>query len=240
MARHFGVAIVSARVRAPKDKSKVENAVQNVERQILAKLRNRRFFSLEELNEELSKLLTELNCRPFQELPGSRLSTFEETDKPQLLPLPITPYAFAQWKMGTVGHNYHINVLDHHYSVHYKYIKQKIDVRITSDTIEIFYKSLRIASHIRSFDTGKYTTNPDHYPPGHKFYANCTPESLLSQAKKVGENTENWVKTVLNDPAVYAMQKEKVCMRVLRLSKSYGNSRLDTACRRGARLGIFS
>lgn len=240
MARHFGVAIVPARVRAPKDKSKVENAVQNVERQILAKLRNRRFFSLEELNEELSKLLTELNCRPFQELPGSRLSTFEETDKPQLLPLPITPYAFALWKKGTIGHNYHINVLDHYYSVHYKYIKQKIDVRITSDTIEIFYKSKRIASHIRSFDKGKYTTNPDHYPPGHKFYANCTPDNLLSEAKKVGENAENWVKTVLNDPAVYGMQKEKVCMGVLRLSKSYGNNRLDTACRRGAHLGIFS
>lgn len=240
MAQHYAVAIVPARVRSPKDKSKAENAVQNVERQILAKLRHRTFFSLEELNEEIRKLLDELNRRPFQKLPGCRLSMFEEIDKPLLNPLPATPYSFADWAKGSVGQNYHVDVLNHNYSVPYKFVKQKVEARITGQIIEIFYRGKRIASHSRSFEKGKYTTNPEHYPPEHRAYANCTPENLLSDAKTIGENVENWVRTVLDDPSVYSMQKTRICSGTLRLSKSYGNSRLNSACGRGLHLGIYS
>lgn len=240
MAQHYGVAVVPARVRAPKDKSKVENGVQNVERQILAKLRHRMFFSLEELNGEIWKLLDELNQRPFQKLPGSRLSMFEEIDKPQLNPLPAFPYVFADWAKGSVGLNYHVDVFGHSYSVPYKFVKKKVEARITKHTVEIFYKSKRIASHVRSFEKGKYTTNPDHYPPEHRAYANCTPENLISEAKTAGENVESWVKAVLNDPLTYSMQKARTCSGALRLSKSYGSSRLNAACGRGISLGIYS
>lgn len=240
MAQHYNVAVVPARVRAPKDKSKAENGVQNVERQILARLRNREFFSLNELNEEISKLRDELNQRPFQKLPGSRLSLFEEIDKPQLNPLPAHRYVFADWTKGSVGQNYHVEVLGNNYSVPYRFAKQKVEVRITEKTVEIFCKSKRIASHVRCFEKCKYITDPNHYPPEHRAYANCTPENLLSEAKTVGENVEIWVRAILNDPSIYSMQKLRTCSGALRLSKSYGNYRLNAACGRGAHLGIYS
>ena len=240
MAQHYNVAIVPARVRAPKDKSKAENGVQNAERQILARLRNRVFFSLDELNEEIRILRDELNQRPFQKLEGCRLSVFEEIDKPQLSPLPAHPYVFANWTKGSVGQNYHVGVLDNNYSVPYKFVRQKIEARITEKTVEIFCKGKRIAGHIRCFEKNKYITDPDHYPPEHRAYANCNPENLLSEAKTAGDNVADWVKAVLDDPLVYSMQKLRTCSGALRLLKSYGNSRLNAACGRGMHLGIYS
>ena len=240
MAQHYNVAVVPARVRAPKDKSKAENGVLNTERQILARLRNRVFFSLDELNEEIRILRDGLNQRPFQKLEGCRLSVFEEIDKPQLDPLPICPYVFANWTKGSVGQNYHVEVLENNYSVPYKFVRQKIEARITEKTVEIFCKSKRIASHIRCFEKNKYITDPNHYPPEHRAYANSTPENLLAEAKAAGENIADWVKIVLDDPLMYSMQKLRTCSGALRLSKLYGNHRLNAACRRGTHLGIYS
>jgi len=117
LAAHYGVAILPARVRAPKDKPKVEKGVQVVEQWILAPLRNRTFFWLEELNETLADGLDRLNTRPFQKLPGSRRSLFEELDRPALRPLPARPYEFAQWKKARAGIDYHVEVDHHYYSV---------------------------------------------------------------------------------------------------------------------------
>lgn len=91
-AAHYGVAVIPARVRKPRDKAKVETGAQIVERQILAPLRNRTFFNLQEANVAIWESLGELNSRPFQKLSASRKSLFEEVDKPNLGPLPLEPY----------------------------------------------------------------------------------------------------------------------------------------------------
>ena len=117
MARHYGTAIIPTRVAKPKDKAKVEVAVQIVERWILARLRDFEFFSPQQLNETIDKLLIELNRKPFQKLPGSRRSMFEAVDKPALKPLPQQPYQYADWKKARVNIDYHIEVDRHYYSV---------------------------------------------------------------------------------------------------------------------------
>lgn len=136
LARHYGTAILPARPYKPKDKAKAEAGVQLVERWILARLRHHTFFSLAELNQAISELLEDLNRRPFQKLPGSRLSAFESLDKPVLKPLPAQPYDYAEWKKAKPGIDYHIEVDRHFYSVPHALVGQVLDVRMTASLIE--------------------------------------------------------------------------------------------------------
>lgn len=240
MASYFGIAVIPTRVRTPKDKSKVEKGVKDVETQVLARLRNKTFFSLEELNEEIRSELDKFNRRPFQKIPGCRLSHFEELDKPYLKPLPAIPYVFGEWQKKRVGQNYHINVLGHYYSTPYLIVKEEVEIRITENILEIFFKNKRIASHLRSHEIGKYTTDPKHRPPNHQFYVDCTPENLLLMADKVGEDAKKWVQTVLDDTSKHLIIRQKICLGVLRLTKSYKERRLNLACKRALSVGIFS
>jgi len=149
MAVHYDVAVIPARVRKPKDKAKVEAGVQVVERWILAALRNREFFSLMELNEAISELLERLNSRPFNKLEGSRLSWFEKLDKGILKPLPQSRYEFSEWKKARVNIDYYVELKGHYYSVPYQLVRQEVELRYTSTTVEILHRGRRIASHRR-------------------------------------------------------------------------------------------
>jgi transposase len=239
-AKYFEVAVIPTRVRTPKDKSKVEKGVQDIERQILARLRNRKFFSLKELNIEIRKLLDEFNRRPFQKIKGSRLSLFEEIDKPNLKPLPDTPYMFVEWKRTRVGQNYHVDVLGHYYSIPYQFVKEYVEVRIGEKTIEVFLKNKRVASHIRSNEIGGKTTEPSHQPLHHRAYAECTPENLLKKAKEIGENCEKWVEAVLQDDSMHIIQRKKNCSGVLRLTKHYSSERIEMVCAYCFNVEIFT
>ena len=119
LADHYNVAVIPARVRKPRDKAKAEAGVQLVQRWILAVLRNRTFFSLDELNQAIAELLTRLNSKPFRKISGSRESLFAELDKPALVPLPTTHYEYAEWKPVRLGFNYHVQIDEHFYSAPY-------------------------------------------------------------------------------------------------------------------------
>jgi transposase len=239
MARHYGTAVIPARVAKPRDKAKVETGVQIVERWILARLRNQTFFSLQQLNEAIKKLLFDLNTKPFQKLPGSRQSTFLAVDKPALKPLPQTPYAFAQWKKARVNVDYHIEVDRHYYSVPYHLIKKEIDVRITRNIIECFYKHKRVASHIRSFHQGWHTTIKDHMPTSHQKWADWTPQRFIRWAEKIGPQTTQLITTVLSSRP-HPQQGFRSALGILRLAKSYGDHRLEAACKRALIIGSSS
>jgi transposase len=239
MANHYGTAVVPARVKKAKDKAKVEVAVQVVERWILARLRNRQFFSLSQLNEAIAELLVDLNSKPFQKLPGCRKQLFDTLDRPALNPLPAKPYPYAEWKKATVNIDYHIEVERHYYSVPYQLIKNKVDVRITQRTIECFYKNKRVASHIRSYQKGRHTTVKEHMPKSHQKWAQWTPDRFIRWAGKIGPHTQTLIETILNSRA-HPQQGFRSCLGILRLAKSYGNRRLEAACRRAVIIGATS
>lgn len=239
MASYYGIAVIPARVSTPKDKPKVEKGVQDIERQILAKLRNRTFFSLTELNQALEPLLDEFNRQPFQKLPGSRLSQFENLDKPALRPLPTTPYEFAEWKKAKAGADYHIELHGHFYSVPYTSVKKELDVRFTSKTVEIFFKSKRIASHMRGYHKNRYTTIVEHMPKAHQQYAEWTPERIINWAGKIGESTEQLMREIVTSRA-HPQQGFRSCLGILRLGKSYGDQRLEAACERALSIGALN
>lgn len=189
MAAHFGVAILPARVVKPRDKAKVEVAVQVVERWILARLRNMTFFSLGELNRAIAELLPLLNERRFKKLPGCRRTLYEQLDRPALQALPAQPYVFATWKKARVNIDYHIEVERHYYSVPYQLVKTEVEARVSAQTVEIFHRGQRVASHCRSAQTGRHTTIAAHMPRPHREYAEWTPRRLVEWALKTGPAT---------------------------------------------------
>jgi len=229
LAEHYGTAIIPARVRKPKDKSKAEVGVQIVERWILARLRNQTFFSLAEANTAIGKLLTDLNSRPFKKLPGSRKEAFDSLDRPVLRPLPADPYEFAQWKKVRVNIDYHIEIEGHYYSVPHQLCGQQLDARITADCIECFQQRKRVSSHLRSSQKGRHTTVIDHMPKGHREYADWTPERLISWAMKTGPNTATVTEAILASRE-HAQQAFRSAMGLISLGKVYTPERLEVAC----------
>jgi len=192
-AEHFKVAIVPARVREPQDKAKVETGVQIVERFVLAPLRNQTFFTLAEFNTALWERLEELNDKPFQKLPGSRRTRFEEAERQALSPLPDRPFSYAVWKKTKVHLDYHVEIERHYYSVPYVHAGKTVDVCLSERTIEVFLRGKAIAAHLRSRTVGEQTTVAAHRSERHQWMLDLSHEKLLSRAEAIGPATAEMV-----------------------------------------------
>ena len=230
MAEHYNLAIVPARVRKPKDKPNVERSVGKISTWITAALRNEQFFSLAELNAAIREKLEAYNARKFQKKECSRLSLFLGEEMPLLAPLPATPFELAEWKQATVQFNYHIATEKMFYSVPYQYIKNKVDVRITDTTIEIFYNYKRIASHRRLYGrSGQYSTVTEHMPQDHQKYLEWNGGRFRRWADSIGINTSKVIDGILTSGRV-EQQSYRSCMGLLKLAEKYSPAKLEQAC----------
>jgi len=239
-ANHYGIAVVPARARKPRDKAKVEGGVLIVERWILACLRNRMFFSLVELNSAIAELLTRLNLRPFKKLPGCRQEMFRSLDYPAMRPLPAQRYAFAEWKKARVNVDYHIEVTGKLYSVPYALIGKQLDVRFTQHTIEILYRGERIASHARLHGGGsRYSTQSAHMPEKHRSMAEWPPERIERWAQAIGPHTAQLIAALMVRRR-HPQQAFRSALGIIRMGKLYGHARLEAACARATALNAIS
>jgi transposase len=236
LATHYGTTVLPARPRKPRDKAKVETAVQIVERWVLAPLRNHTFFSLGELNREIRRLLDELNDRPFQKIEGTRRSLFEALDHPVLGPLPATRYEFADRKSARVNIDYHVQVDGHLYSVPNRLVGKQVEVRLAARTVEIFHDGRRIAAHVRSWRKGGFTTDPTHRPKAHNEHLEWTPSRLIRWAEKTGPNTATVVTRLLEERP-HPEQGYRPCLGIMRLGKRYSPERLEVACQVALKIG---
>ena len=239
LAIHYATAVLPARPYRPKDKAKVEAGVLLVERWVLARLRHQRFFSLAELNRQIAELRVTLNQRPFKKLPGSRESAFAELDRPALRPLPATRYEFADWKLATVGIDYHVEFGGHYYSVPYRLAREKVDVRATASTVEVFHRGQRVASHVRSETRGRHTTVDVHMTPAHLAVQGWNAPRLLDWATRIGPCTRAVIEHVLHQRR-HPQQGYRSCLGILRFAKTYGEGRLEAACDRAITIGAPS
>jgi len=229
MARYYGTTIVPARPYKPKDKAADENMVGNVSRRIIAPLRNEQFFSIYEINQSIEQGLVKLVNRPFQKMEGNRLTAFEKIDKPLLQPLPKGKYEYAVWKEAKVQFNYHVEYEGYFYSVHYAHVGLKCSVRVTSRAIEIYIDSQRVATHKKNINQyNRYTTLPEHMPEKHKAVSGWSNERFLSWAEKIGPNTKELLKCIL-ESREYAVQTYRSCMGIMRLSNDYANEVMENA-----------
>lgn len=239
LATYYGTTILPARVRRPRDKAKVETAVLIVERWIVAALRHRTFFSLAELNAAIGELLEQLNRRPFRKLPGSRRTLFETVDQPALRPLPTTPYVFAEWKRARANIDYHVSLDGHYYSVPYQLVHHEVELRFSATVVEIFHKGQRVASHLRSYRGGGFTTDPAHRPKAHQEYLAWTPSRLVHWGATIGAATAALITAILAGRP-HPEQGYRSCLGLLRLSKQYSGARLEAACARALALRALS
>ncbi len=229
MAEHYGVAILPARVRKPKDKAKAESGVLNVERWILARLRNQKFFSLAALNKAIRSLLKELNQKEMKHLGKSRQALFELLDQPALRRLPASRYEYAVWKKARVSMDYHIEFEKHYYSVPHTLLREYVYIRATERTVEIFFKGQRVALHPHARGIGGHTTLTEHMPPSHQYYSEWSSERFIRWAEAIGSDTARLIQIVLNSRS-HPQQAFRACMGILNFNKTHGPERLETAC----------
>jgi len=239
MAEHYGAIIIPARVAKPRDKAKVESGVLQVERWVLAPLRHRTFFSLAELNEAIQKQLEFLNNRPFEKLQATRKGLFDTLERPVLKPLPTHRFVFAQWKTARVNIDYHIELDHHYYSVPYQLIHERVEVRLTDTTVEVFLKGRRVTSHLRSYLPGKYSTLSEHRPKSHQKHLQWTPSRLIQWAGSIGPQTQKLLTFILENRP-HPEQGYRSCLGVLRLRKRYSPERLEAACARALVFKAYS
>ena len=239
MAQHYGTVIVPARPRHPRDKAKVEVAVQVAQRWILARIRNETFYSLEALNERIDELCAELNERTMKTYGASRRELFERYERASLQALPASRYECAEFAWPKMNIDYHVDFDGHHYSVPFQQNREKVEVRATFTTVEILLRGKRIASHPRSRVRGGFSTKPEHMPSSHRAHAEWSPSRLVGWAASVGEQTAKLVESILNDRP-HPEQGYRSCLGILRLSKKYGHERLEAACASALAVGARS
>jgi transposase len=239
MAQHYGMAVLPARPRKPRDKAKVENAVGIVERWILATLRHRKFFAVAELNDAIEELLERLNHRPFRKREGTRASLFQNIDRPALPPLPTQRYVIAEWKTVRANTDYHVEIDRHYYSVPYQFAGQQLEARYTATSIEIFHGGKRVASHARSSAAYRHTIIPEHMPKSHQAHLEWTPSRLVHWGETVGSATAEVVRIILASKP-HPEMGYRACLGILRLAKTYSNERLEAASQRALQLQACS
>jgi len=239
MAAYYDTAIVPARPYRARDKAKVEVAVQIATRFIIAKLRNRQFFSLSALNVAIAELVAQINNRVSRHLGASRRALFDELERSALKRLPAEPYVFAEWKECRVGLDYHVEIDKHYYSVPHPLLREKVWARITARTVEVFHRGQRVAAHVRSSANRKHTTVREHMPSSHRRYADWTPERLKRQAGEIGRHTAALVEIILRERA-HPEQGFRASIGILRLAKTFGRERLEAACSRALEIGSRS
>jgi transposase len=230
-AVHYGLGVVPARPYKPRDKAKVESGVQVVQRWIVAALRNRKFFSLQELNQAISELLLRLNQRPFCKREGSRASLFQSLEKTALAPLPGERFDLSQWSRATVNIDYHIAFDGNLYSVPYTLVQQVVEVRSTPTTLEIFHRGARIASHLRSRHRGQTITQSEHRPKSHQAHLEWTPSRMVNWARTIGPHTAQLFERIMSEKP-HPEMGYRACLGIIRLAQQYSPQRVEAAAER--------
>ena len=229
LADYYDVVIMPARVRKPRDKASVEGAVGNVTRAIIGKLRDIPFFSIEDLNKGIWKQLEKFNDAPFQKRDGSRSEVFFTEERDYLNPLPPDDYDVVEWKTATVQMNYHVQIDKMNYSVPYEFVGKKVEVKVGTKTIDIYYKGRLITSHSRLFGRrNQYSTDEKHMPRNHQMFK-WNADRFRKWASNIGPSTLALIEQLLSRYKVEE-QAYKGCLSILKLSDKFGKLQLEQAC----------
>jgi transposase len=227
MGRHYGVAIAPARPYKPQDKSKVELGVKGIQRWILMRLRNHTFFSVEALNIEIGKLLDLYNAKVIRRFGKSRELLFNELDKPFLQPLPANSYIYKEFKICTVGVDYHIELEGSGYSVPYTYLGKKVEVTYSETSVVAKHKGKIIAHHPKQSQPYHDSTLKEHMPSSHQYHhEKWNPRRILHLANSIGVHTTALMENIMQEKS-HPVRGYKSCMAILSFSKSYGKDALE-------------
>ena len=184
-AEHYGLVVIPARPKKPKDKPNAENTVKLVYQRVYAKLRNRQFFSLSELNAAIMEKVSEHNQTRMQREPVSRQERFLAEEKHLLKPLADKPFEKRYYAELTVAVNNCILLGrdNRHYSVPFQYIGKKTQVIYTRTLVNIYCEGKQIATHPREKGFG-YTTKAEHFASNNRHQMRRSPDYYVGLAAK--------------------------------------------------------
>ena len=239
MADHYGVGILPARPRKPRDKAKVEAGVRLAQTYILGRLRRQTFFSLAECNAAIATMVERINAHPMRRLGTTRRALFEAIERAALRPLPAEDYAFSEWRLARVNLDYHVEAAGFLYSVPHALIREQVDLRITARTIEVFHRGQRVAAHERRYAGRRHGTDPEHMPSAHRRYAEWSPERFRRWARGIGPETEGLVVAILHDRP-HPEQGFRTCLGILRLYRGLDPGRAEAASARAVAIGALT
>ena len=229
LARHYDCVISPARPRKPKDKPKAEQGVQGIQRWLIAVLRNRIFFNVDEINEALSPLLDRYNNKVMKHIGKSRNELFLELDSPSLNPLPNNKFIYKEFKVAIVHLDYHVELHKCYYSVPYKYLKEKVEIRYSTATVEIYHQNILIATHARLHRINDTSTKKEHMPLNHQYAdEKMNPTRLKNWGETIGKSAHLFVNQRLED-AQYPTNAYRSIIAILNLGKLYGKEELNLA-----------
>ena len=239
-ARHYDTVVLPARPGKPRDKAAAESGVMTVQRWVLAPLRNRSFYSRAELNEAIAAQVGKLNARAFRGEPTSRAELFAELERPFLRPLPAGRYELARWRKAKVHLDYHVDTGDgHFYSVPFRYSRHKVELRLTSNTVEVFKDANRIASHPRDHGRRRYVTDPAHMPESHRAHLEWSPQRLIDWAASTSGSAAELMEQLLAGRP-HPEHAYRAGMGIMGLARRYGPERFEAACARAVASGAIS
>lgn len=230
MANHYGMSVMPARVRKPKDKARVEGAVNHVYHQVYARIRNQTFHSIHGLNQCLAEMGDEFNNRVMKEYGLSRTAFFERDEQSTLQPLPSRPYQLMQQYKLKVGQNGHIYLAGckQYYSVPYALIGQQATVLICNGMVKIYHRGACVATHLQSKQ--RYTTQTDHLASHHNAYLDAmNPELLKQRAGLLADEIKQVIELILQR-GHHPEQNYKTCQGILMLEKKVGREKLIQSC----------
>jgi len=240
LARHYGVAVIPARVRKPRDKAAVESGIGWLETWLLEWLKGSHYFSFEALNHDIRERVKALAKKDFQKREGSRESNFLALDKPALNPLPKDVFEIFETKhIKRVPNNYHIECYGFYYSIPYIYYDNPVSVHIYAKKVEIHLTNGEcVAIHHRRFAGRRYVTEISHMPSNHQAVANSNRYDgtyYRKRAAYIGTHAGRFVNLLL-EKAQVEEQAYKSCMAVLNFCGKYGDSRVNKACEKAIAL----
>ena len=227
---HYGVTVLPARVRKPRDKGKVERAVLEVERGILAPLRDHKFTSVLELNVAMKPPADALNHRQMREKGASRRELFERFEKEVLKPLPATRYEAVTFKLARVNIDYHVEFKKHYYSVPYQYNRQEVWIRVSEHQVAVYLHGKSIAIHPRSRAEYRFSTVTEHMPANHQAMRSRTASVFLDWAASIGPESRKLVDRALTLGA-HEQQAFRSILGMQRLVKSYSPAAFEAAAK---------
>ena len=240
-AEHYETTILPARAYKPRDKSLVEGAVKILYRRIYVHLKEQKFFSLEELNNQIWDLLDEHNNKKLTARPYSRSELFSEDEKDKLRPLPQERFEIKYQSFATVMQNGHVLLSQDksYYSVPYQYLRKKAKLLYIKSTVEIYYKYNRIATHPRNYKPYVYTTNPEHMASTHLFVADWSASRFIDWANSIDSCVGEFIMKIM-DSRNHPEQAYKSCLGILTYEKKVGKERLINACKRALDYRIYN
>ena len=234
-ADHYGTVILPAKVRKPKFKSSVENAVGILEKGFFHKLEERQYFSLEQFNKDLWKELEALNKEPFKKKEHNRYYYWEE-EKLELMPLPSMHYEYMERKTAKVSSDFHVRFDNAYYSVDKAFLHKKVSIKASSTVVRIYSLAGEfLCEWPRATRKGQWSTNPDHLPDNYKGFTQWNGPYFIQKAQLIGKNTETVIRTILKSRS-YEVQTYRMCLGILNFTKKYSNKALEECCKQAIAL----